>query len=104
MFEECSSLKSLTDISKWNTKNLAKMDYIFKECKLLISLPDISKWNTSNVTSMYGIFEQCSSLESLPDITKWDISKINNFSNFTIFINCSSLKYLLIYQSGILIN
>ena len=29
---------------------------MFNECLSLSSLPDISKWNTNNVTNMSGIF------------------------------------------------
>ena len=35
------------------------------ECKSLKSLPDISKWDTSNVILMGGIFTNLSSLSSL---------------------------------------
>ncbi|MBO6292125.1 MAG: BspA family leucine-rich repeat surface protein, partial [Selenomonas sp.] len=37
---------SLPDISKWNTKNVQTMSYLFSKCSSLSSLPDISKWNT----------------------------------------------------------
>ena len=52
MFNECESLTSLSDISKWNKININNMSYIFNECKSLKSLPDISKWNTNNITNM----------------------------------------------------
>ena len=60
MFNGCSSLSSLSDISKWNTSNATNMSYMFSECSSLSSLPDISKWNTSNVTNMSGMFWRCS--------------------------------------------
>ena len=65
MFEGCSSLSSLPDISKWNTNNVTDMSYMFYGCSSLSSLPDISKWNTNNVTNMSGMFYRCSSLSSL---------------------------------------
>ena len=37
--------------------------------KSLKSLPDISKWNTGNVTNMSYMFS-CGGLKSLPDISK----------------------------------
>ena len=49
MFYNCSLLKSLPDISKWNTNNVTDMSLIFYDCHSLISLPDISKWNTNNI-------------------------------------------------------
>ena len=51
------------------------MGFIFDDCSSLSSLPDISKWNTNNVTDMSWMFRNCSSLQSLPDISKWDINK-----------------------------
>ena len=66
MFDNCSSLLSLPDISKWNTINVNDMSSIFYNCSLLISLPDISKWNSDNLTDMSAMFSYCSSLLSLP--------------------------------------
>ena len=43
MFYYCESLKELPDISKWNTKNVNDMSYIFSYCESLKELPDISK-------------------------------------------------------------
>ena len=72
MFYGCSSLSSLSDISKWNTINVTYMSDMFSRCSSLLSLPDISKWNTSNVKNMNWLFCRCSSLSSLPDISKWN--------------------------------
>ena len=35
MFYYCESLKSLSDISKWNTNNVTDMSYMFDGCKSL---------------------------------------------------------------------
>ena len=51
MFSGCNSLKSLPDISNWNTENVIKMNCMFYDCNYLKSLPDISKWNTENITN-----------------------------------------------------
>lgn len=32
MFYNCTSLNSLSDISKWNTNNVTDMSYMFKGC------------------------------------------------------------------------
>ena len=60
IFNNCSSLLSLTDISKWNINNVTEMSYMFSDCSSLSSLPDISKWNTIFVTKIvlqtYGIY------------------------------------------------
>ena len=41
---------------------------MFNECSKISSLPDISKWNTNKVTNMKTMFQGCSSLTQLPDI------------------------------------
>ena len=69
MFYKCSSLKSLPDISKWNTNKVITMSSMFRGCSLLSNLPDISKWNTNNVFNMSYMFYRCTSLTSLPDIS-----------------------------------
>ena len=56
MFYGCSSLTSLSDISKWNINNVTNMSYMFYGCSSLTSLFDISKWNTNNVTNMSYMF------------------------------------------------
>jgi len=68
MFYNCSLLRSLSDISKWNTNNVKDMFNMFNKCSSLSSLPDISKLNTSNVLNVSSIFNGCSLLSSLPDI------------------------------------
>ena len=52
LFCECNSLKSLPDISKWNTQNVENISGLFYSCELLKSLPDISKWNTENIINI----------------------------------------------------
>ena len=48
LFYECSSLKTLPDISKWNLNNIVSLKFVFFKCSSLTSLPDISKWNIFN--------------------------------------------------------
>ena len=43
MFNECSKLKSLPNLSKWNLKNLINNEYMFNKCSSLISIPKLSK-------------------------------------------------------------
>ena len=92
MFDGCSSLSSLPDISKWNNSNVADMHCMFCGCSSLSSLPDISKWNTNNVKDMSKMFYGCSSLSSLPDISKWNTNNVNNM--YSMFSGCSSLSSL----------
>ena len=92
IFDSCTSLTELPDISNWDTSKVANMSLMFYGCSSLKSLPDISKWNTSNVFDMHQMFDGCSSLLSLPDISKWDISNVTNIS--WMFCQCKSLNSL----------
>ena len=38
MFYDCNSLNNLPDISKWNTKNVKEMKYMFDGCNKKIIL------------------------------------------------------------------
>ena len=80
LFYECSSLKELPDISKWNTFLVKDMSYLFYGCSSLNELPDISKWNTILVTNISYLFYECSSLNELPDISKWNTNLIMDIS------------------------
>ena len=90
MFKGCSSLKSLPDISKWNTNQVENMNSMFYGCSSLKSLPDISKWNTNKVKDMNSIFYGCSSLESLPDISKWNTNQVEYLNPPAIRTPCLS--------------
>ena len=92
IFDECKSLVSISDISKWNISKVTKMDKLFNKCISLKSLPDISGWDTSNVTTIGKLFSECESLESLPDIGQWDTSNVTDMKY--LFFHCNSLKSL----------
>ena len=49
MFDDCASLSSLPDISKWNILNVTNMDRMFYNCSSLTALPDLSQWNIKDV-------------------------------------------------------
>ena len=55
MFSCCSTLESI-EYANFDINNVVKMASLFNECKSLTSLPDISKWNTNNVIIMNNIF------------------------------------------------
>ena len=58
MFERCSSLYYIPDISVWNTPKIENINHMFSECSSLLKAPDISKWNQKNVNNKYDIFLQ----------------------------------------------
>ena len=53
MFSECSLLLSISeDISNMDMTKYNDISYMFNECSSLKNLPDISKWNTSNLIAL----------------------------------------------------
>ena len=44
------------------------MSSIFSHCSSLTSLPDISKWNTKKVNNMDKMFANCSKLKDIPNL------------------------------------
>ena len=82
----------LPDLSKWETKNVTDMSFLFYDCISLQIFPDISKWETKNVTEMKYMFFRCISIINTPDISKWNIEKVtdkeeilNGFKNINNF-------------------
>ena len=92
MFFGCCSLNELGDISNWNTVMVNDMSEMFYSCSSLKTIPDIYKWNTENVITFKGMFLGCTSLKRLPDISIWDIHNSKNIA--CLFANCSSLEAL----------
>ena len=90
MFNKCSQLKAIPDISRWNTKNLTNLGHMFSECENLEYLPNLYNWDTSNITSMEYMFNGCSSLKNLNGISNWDTSKVTAMQG--MFYGCSSLE------------
>ena len=76
LFNDCSSLKRLPDISQWNISNTKDLSYIFNNCSSLVILPDISNWDTKKVEYAHNIIKGCNSLIEIPDFSKWNLSKI----------------------------
>jgi surface protein len=58
--------------------NVTDMRYMFYGCSSLISLPDLSKWNTKNVINMEEMYSECKSLISFPDIPEENAEKLIN--------------------------
>ena len=97
IFKEYSSLKSLPDISKWNTKNINNMNSLFEGCSSLISLPDISKWNINNLCHYSSIYKGCTSINK--DV--FNLKEIEFEKNIKILlcgesgVGCNTLSYRL---------
>ena len=55
------------------------MEGLFQGCSALISLPDLSKWNISKVKNMNNLFNGCIRLKI--NISLWDLSKVEKKEN-----------------------
>ena len=77
-FSGCSNLKTLPDISKWNTGKVDDVSEIFYGCSSLKSFPDLSKWNINKIKNTKKMFYGCKSSLSLSDISKVDDTNITN--------------------------
>ena len=73
---------NILNIKLEGINNITDISYMFEGCSLLLSLPDISKWNTSNITNISYMFEGCSSLLSLPDISKWNTNNVTDMRKY----------------------
>ena len=71
LFNKCSSLSILPEISKWKVDKVRNINYIFSKCASLSTLPDLSTWNLRNVNNMIGIFQSCTSLTSIENFQKF---------------------------------
>ena len=87
MFQGCSNLISINDISTWDTSMIERMDYMFDECINLKQL-DVSNFNTEKCTNFDFMFSRCKKLKEL----KVNGFCLNNVTNIQwMFKECSSL-------------
>ena len=92
MFNNCSSLASVGDLSNWDTSKVTNMAYVFVNCSSLTSL-NLSNWDMSKVTSLTYMFYYCRALTSL-NVSGWDLSSCSNISE--IFRDCTKLSNLIL--------
>ena len=90
MFENCSLIPSLPDLSKWKIEQAKHMKCMFKNCSSLLNIFDFSKWNIDQETEIDDIFEGTILLK-YPSTLKF---KDNNIINYFIsFLNLSENFY-----------
>ena len=90
MFNQCTNLESIGDISNWDVSKVTTFSAMFELCSNLESIGDLSGWNVGSCTDMRWMFNQCSNLESIGDISNWDVSKVTTFK--AMFWRCSKLE------------
>ena len=85
MFSNCSSLISLPDLYKWNTKNLKTMEYL-SNCISLSICPDITKWNNYKTDAINRTVDYQKS-ENYASLNHWNMFLDNNLEedNHKIF-------------------
>ena len=98
MFCFCSSLSYISDISKWNTKNVIDITGIFMGCSSLSFLPDINKWNKTNMINANHLFEDSINLLNYnSDFNDINIDLANHFMNE---INVANLNYIYNFEDS----
>lgn len=78
------------DLSDYDTREIAKMDYMFSECCGLKSL-NLGTFNVSNVISMSNMFSECNKLIEL-DLSSFDTRNVKDMS--FMFYCCNNLSEL----------
>ena len=87
LFNGCSKLSEISDISKWDTEKVTDMSGMFCDCQQIKKI-NTSNWNTSNVTDMSYMFDGCTSLIERPYFK--NMNKVIDKAD--MFKGCSSLK------------
>ena len=59
MFNKCSSLSFLPDISKWNTNHANHINFLFKGFPSLLKISGVSKWIRNNQNDVSYIISEC---------------------------------------------
>ena len=88
MFNSCHQLASL-DLSKFDTRNVESMEYMFYGLNTLEEL-DLSSFNTSKVENMNYMFWGCSKLTTICVGGGWNTKNVTS-SEDDMFDGCSSL-------------
>ena len=87
MFEGCSSLKSVTWGSSFNTSKIEEMLGMFKDCTSLENI-DLRNFDTSSAKTLQEMFSGCTALKTV-NVSSFDTSKVQGYYN--MFNGCSSL-------------
>ena len=88
MFGFCEELKKV-NASKIDTSHIINMEAMFEWCTNLEEISDVSRWNVENVTSMKGMFYKCKKLKSVPGIEKWNPLKLTDCRE--LFLGCEKI-------------
>ena len=88
-FKACNMLRTLGDLSNWQTGHLL-LTTAFSACWFLEYIGDVSDWDvTGTGTKISNFFKACFNLKGIGDIGKWDVSNSNTFA--WTFESCNNL-------------
>ncbi|MDF4007064.1 BspA family leucine-rich repeat surface protein, partial [Limosilactobacillus fermentum] len=85
LFAGSTRLKTVGDLSHWDTSNVRDMSGMFLNHKGVIG--GLSHWDTSNVRDMSGMFNSYNGV--IGDLSHWDTSNVTNMS--VMFENCNGV-------------
>ena len=87
-----SNLRTIGDISGWNTSNVTDMKSMFASANSLIDLGDIGNWDVSNVTDMSAMFSNTRALRNVGNLDSWNVSSVIAMNG--MFRDAHSLTYI----------
>ncbi|MEK1415809.1 BspA family leucine-rich repeat surface protein, partial [Limosilactobacillus fermentum] len=76
LFDGSTRLKTVGNLSHWDTSNVTDMANMFFDYNGVIG--DLSHWDTSNVTNMENMFENYNGV--IGDLSHWNVSNVGNMS------------------------
>ena len=85
MFKRCEELNKVI-ATKTDMIRVTNMKSMFERCSNLEEISDISYWNLENVESSVGLFYLCKKLKDIPGIKKWNPIKLKSCSE--MFFGC----------------
>ena len=89
MFHNCSNLRDISALAKWDVSEVENMDGLFNCCRKLEDFSPIAGWNTSNLRSMEHICNFCSA-HDLNAFSDWDVSMVESTKH--AFQHCKELR------------
>ena len=90
MFNGCSTLRNISELSYLDTRDVTDFSFMFWGCSSLNDIKPIENWNVTKGTNFQSMFGGCSSLEDIRPLQYWNVSNGNNFS--AMFYFCSLMS------------
>ena len=89
MSKGCRKIKS-ADITGWSINKHQSLSCLYENCTRLIDVGDISKINYTNIYSFNKMFKGCRNIEHIGNIEGWKINSIVDTTE--MFKECKKLK------------